>query len=80
MPIAAVRELPYTELLTWQQYFRDCGDTNDILVRGLLALIQTNAAKRVKPEQVFPFLKEPPGMSLADRIMRALDLSGGRGA
>ena len=72
--LSEVDDLPIDELLIWKQYLRDGGDTNAILTLGLWANVNIQASKNLKPEDLFPHLRdiepyEPP----AEKIKRRLN-------
>lgn len=71
-----MRDLPIDELLIWQQYLRDNGTTHDILVRGFYTIAQIQASKRIKPDQIFPHLKPPRPVNLAEKIQQTLTAIG----
>ena len=50
--------MPVDEILIWQQYIRDYGTPNEIMIRGFLANLQIHSIKSIKAESLFPHLRE----------------------
>lgn len=65
-----------SDFLQWEQWVRDNGLINNILVQGLTASVNIHCTKRVSAEALFPHLAARPSReSLADRIRRRLGLA-----
>ena len=70
--LSQVDMLPYDEYLTWEQFVRDAGFENDILMRGFTVLANLSSSKKITAEKMFPFLSPTYGMDLATKIQYTL--------